>query len=105
MYSCLEPLELTRYMEEGVLAAQDTAHSTLTVVEQADKMSDLVSNIADRTEKQADDAAEITLGIEQISGVVQTNAATAEKSAAVSEELSGQAGLLKNLVGKFRLKA
>ena len=92
-------------MEEGVLAAQDTAHSILTVVEQADKMSDLVSNIADRTEKQADDAAEITLGIEQISSVVQTNAATAEKSAAASEELSGQAGLLKNLVGKFRLKA
>ena len=87
------------------MAAQDTAHSILSVVEQADKMSDLVSNIADRTEKQADDAAEITLGIEQISSVVQTNAATAEKSAAASEELSGQAGLLKNLVGKFRLKA
>ena len=97
--------ETVSSMEEGVLAAQDTANSILTVVEQADKMNDLVSSIADRTEKQADDAAEITLGIEQISSVVQTNAATAEKSAAASEELSGQAGLLKNLVGKFQLKA
>lgn len=36
-------------------------------------------------------------GIEQVSVVVQTNAATAEQSAAASEELSGQAELLKRI--------
>ena len=43
-------------------------------------------------------------GIDQISSVVQTNSATAEESAAASEELSGQASMLKNLVSKFELQ-
>ena len=46
----------------------------------------------------------MTQGIDQISSVVQTNSATAEESAAASEELSGQAQLLKNLVGQFKLQ-
>ncbi len=92
-------------MEEGVTAAQDTATSILTVVAQAEEMSSLVSDIADHTGKQASDAAEITISIDQISTVVQTNASTAEKSAAASRELSDQADMLKNLVNKFRLKS
>jgi methyl-accepting chemotaxis protein len=36
--------------------------------------------------------------------VVQTNSATAEESAAASEELSGQAEMLKTLVKEFKLK-
>ena len=38
-----------------------------------------------------------------ISGVIQTNSATAEESAAASEELSSQAQMLKDLVEKFHL--
>jgi methyl-accepting chemotaxis protein len=40
----------------------------------------------------------------QVSQVVQNNSATSEESAAASEELSGQAELLKDLVDKFKLK-
>lgn len=36
--------------------------------------------------------------------MVQSNSATAEESAAASEELSSQAQILKDLVGKFTLK-
>ena len=39
----------------------------------------------------------------EISSVVQNNAATAEESAAASEQLSSQAHLLKELVSKFQL--
>ena len=46
----------------------------------------------------------MTQGIDQISNVVQTNSATAEESAAASEELSAQAQFLKSLTGQFRLK-
>lgn len=35
---------------------------------------------------------------------MQTNSATAEESAAASEELSGQANMLKELVGQFKLE-
>lgn len=91
-------------MEEGVQAAQDTADSMLKVVSQADEMSKLIDSIAEYTKQQDANAAEITNGIEQISAVVQSNVATAEESAAASEELSGQAAMLRELVSKFRLR-
>ena len=91
-------------MDEGVHAAQDTADSMLVVVDQADKMSKLIDGIAEYTKQQDADAEEITRGIEQISTVVQTNVSTVEESAAASEELSGQAPMLRDLVAKFQLR-
>lgn len=91
-------------MEEGVKAARDTAGSMLSVVEQADRMDGLIGGIADYTRQQAVNAEEITHGIDQIAVVVQTNVETAEASAAASEELSGQAMVLREMVGRFRLK-
>lgn len=91
-------------MEEGVRAAQDTADSILKVVAHADEMNKLIDGIADYTRQQDSNATEITRGIEQISTVVQTNVATAEASAAASEELAGQASMLRELVAKFRLR-
>lgn len=91
-------------MEEGVTAAQNTAESMLAVVNQAEEMNGIISDIAENIKKQADDAAEITNGIDQISSVVQSNVSSAEASAAASEELSGQAAVLKDLVARFQLK-
>lgn len=91
-------------MEEGVKAVQITAESMLSVVSQADEMDGLIGGIAEFTKQQAVDAAEITQGIDQIAIVVQTNVATAQESAAASDELSGQAAALKDLVSGFRLK-
>ena len=91
-------------MEEGVRAAQDTADSILKVVDLADEMNKLLDGIADYTRQQDANATEITRGIEQISTVVQTNVSTAEASAAASEQLAGQAAMLRELVAKFRLR-
>ncbi len=91
-------------MEEGVHAAQDTADSILKAVDQADEMNKFIDGIADYTKQQDANAAEITQGIEQISTVVQTNVATAEASAAASEELAGQASMLREMVAKFRIR-
>lgn len=91
-------------MEEGVSAAQDTAESMRKVVEHADRMSKLIDDIADYTKEQDSDAEEITRGVGQISTVVQTNVATAEESAAASEELSGQSAMLREMVARFRLR-
>lgn len=91
-------------MEEGASAAQDTAGSMVAMVAHADEMNELIGRIAEYTGEQAVNAKEITQGINQISIVVQNNVATAEESAAASEELSGQAAMLKSLVSKFRLR-
>ena len=91
-------------MEEGARAAQDTSESMLAAVSHADEMGKLVDGIASYTQQQLDNAAEITQGIQQIANVVQSNVATAETSAAASEELSSQAAVLRELVSRFRLK-
>ena len=84
--------------------AKDTAESMLAVVAQADEVNKLIEGIAEYSAKQASATEEVLRGIDRISDVVQSNQSTAEKSAAASEELSGQANMLKELVSKFRLK-
>ena len=91
-------------MEEGVSAADDTARSMLEAEKMAEEMDRLINGIADYAKQQAVDAQEISHGIDQIAIVVQSNVNTAESSAAASEELSGQASALKELVSRFRLK-
>ena len=76
----------------------------LEVVTHADEMSKLIDGIADYTKEQDGNTEEITRGIEQIATVVQFNVATAEESASASEELSGQASMLRELVNRFRLR-
>jgi len=92
-------------MEEGVRAAKDTSESMMSVVERADEMSALIDRIAAYTKEQAVGAQQIAQGIDQISMVVQTNVATAENSAAASQELSSQAAILEEMVAKFRLRS
>ena len=50
-------------------------------------------------------ANQIALGIEQVASVVQINSATSEESAAASEQLSGQANELKDLVRQFKMSS
>lgn len=93
--------ETINSMEEGVIAADDTAKSMLAAAELAEKMDSLISGIADSTKEQTVIAEEISHGIVQIAVVVQSNVNTAESSAAASEELAGQAAALRALVSRF----
>lgn len=65
---------------------------------------ELIKKIAQASSEQAVSITHISQGVEQISTVVQTNAAIAEESAAASEELSSQSDLLKDLIARFKLK-
>ena len=56
-------------------------------------------------EEQAGAMLKAEQGINQISGVVQSNAATAQEASATSEELSAQATMLDQLVKQFELPA
>ena len=63
-----------------------------------------MDEIAAASVQQSEMIASVEKGIREISGVVQTNSAAAEKSAAVSEELSTQAKTLNSLLGQFRIE-
>lgn len=81
-----------------------TSESIGGVAEMSKKTQDLIVEINASSRQQEDAITQINTGIEQVSQVVQTNSATAEESAASSEELSAQAQMLKDLVRQFKLK-
>lgn len=91
-------------VENGTKLANTTAASLEKVVERVHDVEKKIKNIAAASEEQASSVALITQGIDQISAVVQTNSATAEESAAASEELSSQANLLKSMMVHFTLR-
>ena len=90
--------------EMGTKLANATAEALSDIAAGIAKSADLVSNIATASNEQAASIQMINVGIEQVSRVVQNNSATAEESAAASEQLSSQAEILKQMVGRFRLK-
>ena len=88
---------------EGSKIATRTEDSLTIIVQSIEQVSLLVKEITEASMNQASSLNQVTQGIDQISVVVQTNSATAEESAASSEELSGQANTLDNLIAKFKL--
>lgn len=63
----------------------------------------LMDEISAASAQQSEMIVLVERGIKEISQVVQTNAASAEESAAVSKELSGQARALNQLISRFRI--
>ena len=92
-------------VENGTQIVGETAQSLLQAVNDVNEMTGIIGQISEASSNQADSIAQITMGIDQISSVVQTNSATAEESAAASEELSSQSQLMKSLVERFKLKS
>jgi len=74
----------------GTGIADETAKSMLRVVDGVNRVNKAVAEISDSAAQQAASDAQVNQGIEQISGVVQTNSATAEASAATSDDLLRQ---------------
>lgn len=91
-------------VERGTSIAGDTAQALLKAVDGAQNITTIVGKISTASNEQAQAIAQVTEGVDQISSVVQTNSATAQQSAAASEELSDQAQILKDFVGRFKLK-
>lgn len=92
-------------VENGTKIVNNTAESLGNIIEITNQTMNSVEMIAKASDEQATAIAQVTLGVEQISSVVQTNSATSEESAAASEELSGQAQMLKSLIEGFTLKS
>ena len=63
----------------------------------------LMDEIATASLQQSEMISSVENGIREISAVVQSNSAAAEKSAAVSRELSNQARTLNGLISRFRI--
>lgn len=93
-----------RKVGEGTVTAGKTASAFDSIVDGVKKVSDMVEAISESSGGQATGITQIEQGLTQVSRVIQINSATAEQSAAASEELSSQADLLKDQVLKFSLR-
>ena len=91
--------------KNGSAIADEVAMMLDSAVQSAENVTSRVEKISDAANDQAAAVKQINEGVDQIANVVQTNSATAEQSAAASEELSSQAALLKNLMKQFTLKS
>ncbi len=89
-------------VEDGMQLADSTAQSLLHVVDNVKLVNNSMAEIAEASDNQAVAVAQITEGINQIAEVIESNTATSEESAAASEQLTGQANVLKELVGRFQ---
>lgn len=91
-------------VKKGTGIADVTAQAMASVVTSSEEVVNLINAISEASREQAESITQVTQGVDQISSVVQTNSATAQESAAASEELSGQAHLLKELISTFKFR-
>jgi len=96
--------ESIRKVKSGTKIANDTAQALNRIVTGVEQATGLIGGIAQASGDQATAVAQVNRGIMQVAQVTQTNSATAEQSAAASEELSTQAAMLKEMVEKFNLR-
>ncbi|MGP1570158.1 MAG: methyl-accepting chemotaxis protein [Eubacteriales bacterium] len=87
----------------GTKIAQETENALKGVVDNIKVVAQKINEISSSTDEQSDAIVQINIGADQISAVVQTNSATSEQSAATSEEFSGQANMVTELIEQLKL--
>lgn len=92
-------------VETGTKVAEETAQFLEKVEKDTVELMNNITKIEEVSSYQTASIEEIREGLNQVSAVIQTNAATAEENSAASEEMSSQAAILSNEVGKFQLNS
>ncbi len=85
-------------VQRGVELNQSTTESFTKIGESAQKVSDLINQIARASSEQAQGVEQVNTAVAQMDKVTQSNAAGAEESASASEEMSAQAGNVRGMV-------
>ncbi|MCI8899629.1 MAG: methyl-accepting chemotaxis protein [Lachnospiraceae bacterium] len=92
-----------REVSDGNRAAENAANAIGFVVDGIKQIADFSKNLKTMVQDQTEAMRQAERGINQISEVVQSNAATAQEASATSQELSAQATILNGLIGQFSL--
>ena len=88
--------------DSGVAVALETAQALGVITDSAQKVDELVAEIAAASGEQAQGVEQVTSAVGQMDAVTQSNAANAEESASAAEELSAQAGQLDDMVRQLQ---
>lgn len=90
-------------IKAGNQLAESTAEQLQNIVSGAQKVSEILEDITSGSREQTLGINQVTEALDQINNVTQSNVSNAEQSSASSEELSGQADLLINMIRHFTL--
>ena len=88
----------------GTKIAGQTAESLKEIVAGISESNKIITEIAQSSEEQFNSISLITSAIGEVAQVTQQNAAMAQQSAAASQEMSGQANILENMIAQIQLK-
>ena len=91
-------------IEKGVGYAGSVERSLSSVMEKTSIVNDAVDNISSATAEQATLIEQISVGIDQISSVIQLNTSISEETAAASIGLADDIGMLNAMVKKYRFE-
>ncbi len=92
-------------VDKGRELADKAGNSLNDIVTMAQRVTDMITQMATATEEQSSAAEQISKNIEHIASVTRETASGAQQSAAAAEELNRQADGLQQMVAKFRINA
>lgn len=91
--------------ERGVALNAEVSQSFESINKHTVRVADVISDLSNASEQQAEGVAQIDVALGQLNAVTQQVAANAEESASAAEELNSQAASLNDSVAAFRLTA
>ncbi|MFH1090711.1 MAG: methyl-accepting chemotaxis protein [Pseudomonadota bacterium] len=89
-------------INQGTQLVKATDQAFVEVVQNANKVGELVGEIAAASAEQAQGIDQVNQAVTQMDSVTQRNAANAEESASASEELNAQAESMMDIVGQLQ---
>ena len=95
--------EIGELAGSSVDLAQKAGHLREAIVPSIKKTADLVQEISAASEEQSSGVGHINLAMNQLSQLTQQNASASEQLAATSEEMSGQAQKLQQIMSFFKV--
>jgi methyl-accepting chemotaxis protein len=87
--------------ERGVQISLKVSQSFEEIMDQVRKVDDLIANIASASKEQSDGIGQVSTAVNAVGKVTQSNAASAEESAAAAQELNVQADALKEALNQM----
>ena len=95
--------EGTAEVERGKKLADKAGHSLVQIISGAEKVADIVSQVAAASEEQSSASEQISKNIEAISSVTQQSAAGIQEVARAAEDLNRLTSNLESLISKFKI--
>jgi len=90
-------------VDGGVSLVRDTGEIMGGMVQSFEKLTKLITDIADASKEQSSGIDQVTIAIGQMDEVTQQNAALVEQAAAAAESLEEQARIQAETLSRFKL--